>query len=162
MESNAGVALLPAPPEVAEELTQIAMTSKAHWGYSEAFMQSCLEELTVHQDDLLDPLNICGIAKLVDTVAGYYLLTPKLDAERPCMELEALFVLPEFMGQGVGRALFEDAVAQAKSRDCEAIDIQSDPSAESFYKKMGAEKYGETPSHSIADRKLPQLLYLVQ
>jgi hypothetical protein len=38
-----------ARPDEAGELTELALRSKAHWGYDEAFMASCREELTVRK-----------------------------------------------------------------------------------------------------------------
>lgn len=41
-----------ARPDEAGELTELALRSKAHWGYDEAFMASCREELTVRPSEV--------------------------------------------------------------------------------------------------------------
>ncbi|MCO4698660.1 hypothetical protein LRR80_04748 [Streptomyces sp. RO-S4] len=41
-----------ARPDEAGELTEPALRSKAHWGYDEAFMASCREELTVRPSEV--------------------------------------------------------------------------------------------------------------
>ena len=48
------------------------------------------------------------------------------------------------MGRGIGRALFEHAVEQARRLGSHALKIESDPNAEGFYKRMGAHRVGET------------------
>ena len=47
-----------AEPSEAEVLTRLAMTAKASWGYSNAFMEACRAELTMtsHQNVGLDGL----------------------------------------------------------------------------------------------------------
>ena len=52
-------------------------------------------------------------------------------------ELDALFVDPAFMRRGIGRALFDDALALARSRGCRRIEVTANPRALEFYVKMG-------------------------
>lgn len=52
-------------------------------------------------------------------------------------ELDGLFVDPAFMRRGIGRALVNDAVALARSRGCERIEVTANPSALEFYVRMG-------------------------
>jgi predicted N-acetyltransferase YhbS len=59
------------------------------------------------------------------------------------LELEHLWVLPEFIGRGVGRALFEHAIRKAASLGAEALRLEADPNAEGFYRRMGARRAGE-------------------
>ena len=59
------------------------------------------------------------------------------------MELEHLWVLPEHMGLGLGRALFDHALGRAAALDAEVLGIEVDPNAEGFYRRMGARRVGE-------------------
>ncbi len=59
------------------------------------------------------------------------------------MELEHLWLLPEKMGLGLGRALFEHAARRAASLGAEILRIEADPNAEGFYLRMGAARVGE-------------------
>lgn len=59
------------------------------------------------------------------------------------MELDHLWVSPENIGSGIGRSLFEHAVYRAAILGAEALEIESDPNAEGFYQRMGAERTGE-------------------
>lgn len=52
-------------------------------------------------------------------------------------ELDGLFVDPAFWRRGIGRALFNDARALARSRGCRRIEVTANPRALGFYVKMG-------------------------
>src|SRR5436305_13228902 len=62
------------------------------------------------------------------------------------VELEDLFVDPEWMGQGAGRALVQDLVAIARQRGARRIEGTANPHALAFYEKAGfvAGRAGET------------------
>ena len=144
--------ILEAAVKTADELTDIAMSAKAFWGYSEEFMQGCKEELRVTSDKIQDKDFRYFVAVQEQQILGFYCLQRRSNDE---LELEALFVKPEYIGKGVGKALFEHALAQAITQKVNSIEIQSDPNAEDFYLAMGAKRIGELPSGSIPGRVLP-------
>ncbi|HEV8613886.1 MAG TPA: hypothetical protein VGU22_00180 [Methylomirabilota bacterium] len=53
---------------------------------------------------------------------------------------------PRFMGQGLGCALFADAIARMGRHGGRILWIESDPNAEGFYLAMGARRVGEIAS----------------
>ena len=57
--------------------------------------------------------------------------------------LEHLWVLPEFIGQGFGKMLFQHAIERCKELGAGTLEIESDPNAQGFYEHMGALKVGE-------------------
>ena len=61
------------------------------------------------------------------------------------VELEDLFVDPDAMGTGVGRALTDDAAARAKEQGFDAVEVDANPHAKAFYAKAGFEDLGVTP-----------------
>lgn len=136
----------------APELSALALRSKAHWGYDEAFLAACREELSVEPAAISDPRQCWRVATDGDRVLGYYGLSPIDQLE---VELEALFVAPEAIGTGVGRRLVDDALDTASSRGFARIVIQGDPNAEGFYLAMGATRTGDRESGSIPGRFLP-------
>ena len=78
-------------------------------------------------------------AAVVDgRTVGFYALCRAGDVLR----LEHLWVLPDAMSQGVGRALFGHAVERGKSLGYRAMEIESDPNAEGFYQRLGARRIG--------------------
>lgn len=51
-------------------------------------------------------------------------------------ELDGLFVEPEHMYHGIGRALVEDAVTRAADRGARCLEVTAGP-ASGFYEKLG-------------------------
>ena len=69
-----------------------------------------------------------------------------------------MFVAPDAMRQGVGRALYDDACDIARNMGLTELQIEADPHAVGFYERRGARRIGEAPSQSIAGRVLPLLV----
>lgn len=82
-----------------------------------------------------------------------------VEGEPPSGEIGALFVEPDRIGIGAGRALFEAAIDAARAEGFTTIFIDSDPDAEGFYPRMGAVRIGDAPSESIPGRVLQRLRY---
>ncbi len=131
-------------------LTNLCVRSKARWGYDSAFLDACLEELSVAADAPPDRL---AVAESDGSVVGVV----EISIEDGIAYLEKLFVAPEAMGQGVGRTLIGWAKSAAKKAGASALIIESDPNAVPFYRRMGAIDAGLSPSRSIAGRILPRL-----
>ena len=53
------------------------------------------------------------------------------------VELDDLFVDPEYMRQGVGRALVSDVVATAQAGGVERVEVTANPHALAFYESVG-------------------------
>lgn len=132
-------------------LTELALRSKAHWGYDEAFMALCVDELTTH------PATIEGgrvwVAEIGNRIVGMLEIVP----EGHAAELRMIFVEPDAMRLGVGRALWRHAEAAARSLGAERLELDADPNAVPFYEKMGMRIVGESPSGSIPGRMLPRM-----
>ena len=58
-------------------------------------------------------------------------------------ELDGLFVEPELWGQGMGRALIDEATHQARRKGL-ALTVVASPSARGFYERCGFAHEGET------------------
>lgn len=134
-------------------LSNIAFRSKAYWGYDADFMEACRGELTYDANHL--PATYFGVLE-DPMVIGFYALDIKT---KDTMELSALFVEPEFIGRGYGKALMNHAKIQAKVFGASAIEVQADPNALAFYQAMGGIENGKRESSSIAGRLLPVLLF---
>jgi N-acetylglutamate synthase-like GNAT family acetyltransferase len=137
-----------ARPDEAEVLTEVVMRSKAHWGYSEEFMERCRKELAVHPDDVV-PSRIT-----VAEAAGRVVAVASLAGEPPEGELGMLFVEPDVIGKGVGRRLFRHMADIARGVGIRTIVLDADPNAEPFYEAMGCVSVGVVPSGSIPGRTL--------
>jgi GNAT superfamily N-acetyltransferase len=143
--------LRPGRPSEAAVLTGLALRSKAHWGYDEAFMAACRDELTVGPGDMRDRRTT--VAEEDGRVLGF----TALSGEPPEGALAMMFVEPGAIGRGVGRFLFEHTMGHARRLGFEALTIDADPNAEPFYTAMGAVRIGATPSGSVPGRELPLL-----
>lgn len=149
---KADIKLRPATSEEAPLLSVLATASKAYWGYSDAFMAACRDELTVAAADITKGDNNHIVAEADGAIAGFYGLAP-LSAE--LVELDMLFVEPGYIGQGVGRTLIEHALDKVTRRGYKKLVIQGDPNARRFYIAAGGREVGEKESASIPGRFLP-------
>jgi GNAT superfamily N-acetyltransferase len=145
-----------AKAEDAKVLTEIAFAAKRHWGYPERWIQSWRDILTMRPEFVA--ANVAYVAVEDDRVAGFYLLTTENDR----MDLDHLWIMPDAMGRGIGRALFEHAVEQAKGLGFSEIQIEADPNAEGFYLHMGAKRAGTSVTQIEGERReLPLLHYSI-
>ena len=137
------------PSEVGH-LSELAFRSKSYWGYSERFMQACLEELTI--DRCYIESNPTFVIEDVRNAVGFYALEHISAAE---VELSFLFVEPGFIGKGYGRKLITHAQEEARHLGYRKMIIQGDPNAERFYRSAGGLLVGTRRSASIPNRELP-------
>lgn len=138
----------PARPNELPELIDLMHRSKAHWGYDDAFMTAARAVLQLSMRDL-------EVGHLVVFDTGSIQGMCQLIVEGQQADLNKLFVAPEGMGQGVGRALMEWAIRTAHKAGAVRIEIEADPDAVPFYERMGARVIGQVPSEAIAGRMLP-------
>lgn len=140
-----------AQPSDAERLTEIAISSKAYWGYTDEQMDSWKEDLTILPSHFDEWRGKKFVVK--DKIAGFYLLN-RVNA-RTCI-LEFLFVEPNSIGKGLGKQLIEHAIEGCRNNNCEVLNVLSDPNAESFYAKHGFKTIYRKKS-SIPGRFLPEM-----
>ncbi|MCA9218621.1 MAG: GNAT family N-acetyltransferase [Planctomycetales bacterium] len=133
----------------AETITELAIRSKSHWGYSEPQMATFRSELTL-TPELMESRSVF-VAESERAIVGYYSLCLN---EHGNLELEHMFVEPSQMRRGIGTLLFEHARRVAIELGFTQMDIQSDPNARQFYLKLGAALVKEIPS-SIPGRTIP-------
>jgi GNAT superfamily N-acetyltransferase len=144
--------LRPARPDEADVLGEVALRSKGHWGYEQDFLDACRSELTFRPAEIAARRIV--VASSAGEIAGFY----SVDGEPPKGELGNLWVLPEAIGTGLGRRLWQDALATARAAGFTELRIDADPYAEGFYLAMGAVRIGSAISASIPGRTLPLLL----
>jgi len=137
-------------------LSQLAIESKAYWGYSTDFLKACAEELTISVADMVSSRFIYMLCESDTEIIGFYAIE-RLSRDKA--ELDALFVKPSHIGTGAGKKLITHAIDQARKMRCTTFAIQSDPHAEKFYLAMGAVVVGEQESKSVSGRYLPMMSY---
>lgn len=126
-----------AKPEQAGELSRIALAAKAHWGYPQRWLEIWRPQLTFSPEYFEE--NEGWVALVNESPIGFYTLQEKDGTA----SIENLWVLPEYMGKGVGRALFLHAVELSRGRGNTTLQLEADPNAVSFYERMGMHQIGE-------------------
>jgi GNAT superfamily N-acetyltransferase len=145
----------PARADEAEILGDLAFRSKAYWGYDDVFMAACRAELRLAVDE------ITARRAMVAERDGHVVGFATLEGDPPDGTLGMLFVDPQSIGRGIGRLLFDHMRTLARGLGFARLVIDADPNAEPFYRAMGAERIGSTPSGSIPGRRLPLLAVAV-
>jgi GNAT superfamily N-acetyltransferase len=135
----------------AGELSDLALRSKAHWGYDAAFMAACRAELTI-QPAAIEAGEV-WVAEAGEALVGVLEIIPK----EPDAELRLIFIAPERIGQGFGAMLWDHAEARARAYQAQGIALDADPNSVGFYERMGMRIVGESPSGSIPGRMLPRM-----
>lgn len=140
-----------ARPDEAGRLSDLALRSKAHWGYDAAFIEACRDDLTLTPGEIAaTPVYLLAQGR---ELRGFYQL--RCDGDEA--ELANLFIEPGAIGGGGGKRLWRHAATLALARGCGSLVVASDPFAEGFYRAMGMVRVGEIPSTVFPDRTLPQL-----
>jgi GNAT superfamily N-acetyltransferase len=141
-------------PADAPILSAIARAAKAHWGYRASWLEQWRDQLTITADFVA--ANEVFAAATDGEITGFYGLL--LIGE--VMRLEHLWVLPDAIGRGIGKTLFQHAAARARVFGFACLTIEADPNAEGFYLRMGAFRSSALTTEIEGQRReLPLLTY---
>jgi ribosomal protein S18 acetylase RimI-like enzyme len=130
-------------PADADSLTLIAISAKRHWNYPERWIEIWIPELAFTPDYCEE--NESWVSIDGNKSLAFYTLKDN----DGIAWLENLWVLPEYIGRGVGKELFLHAIDLAGRRGYKTLQLDADPNAIGFYEKMGMKKVGER--HSEVD-----------
>jgi N-acetylglutamate synthase-like GNAT family acetyltransferase len=146
------IEILRAHPEEADKLTEIAHAAKRHWNYPETWIQQWRIELTITREF------ITANEVFAATINGEIVGCCALVVTDSLAEIEHMWIRPEQMRSGVGRALFEHARARAIERGATVLELSADPYAEGFYARMGAKRIAEISANMDGQsRVLPRM-----
>ena len=141
-----------AEAELSETLTDIALEAKRHWGYPESWIKHWESDLTISSDFIAN--NHVYVAEYDGEIRGFYALC-QTDKKA---ELEHMWVRPAYIGTGIGKELFLDAMERAAQMSVSEVELSADPNAAGFYTRMGARQVGEIDSEIKGQlRKLPRM-----
>nr|WP_315170006.1 GNAT family N-acetyltransferase [uncultured Flavobacterium sp.] len=132
-----------------EILTEITMKSKAYWGYSGEQMKNWSELLTITKN-YIETNNVFKLL-VDDLTVGYYSYFYLNEKE---VQLDNLFVLPNYIGTGLGKLLMNDFLNRIKNTERKKIIVDSEPNVENFYELFGFITIGQMDT-AIKDRYLP-------
>ncbi len=131
----------PAAETDIDDINTVILAAKRHWGYSEELISLWLPDMVVDTKRLQirqfwvvrSEVSIVGVLSLAET-------------DTTEAELEDLWVLPDYMGMGIGRQMMTFVLGYMRQACISRLKIVAEPNAEGFYRKMGAERIGWQPS----------------
>ena len=145
------IAIRRARADEAQELSTLAMRSKAHWPYPKDYLEKCVDALRI------DPSYIeqwpVFVAEEAKQVVGFFAL--KIIGKEP--RLDHLWILPEFIGKSIGSRLLAMSVEEARKLGWTEFWLAADPYAIKFYEKFGAVQFGTVQSRIKPDLFLPHM-----
>jgi GNAT superfamily N-acetyltransferase len=154
--------LRPARADEAQALTDLALRSKAAWGYDADFLARCEPALRVRAVDLE-----AGVAAEIAAGARHHVVAEVggarvgfhvVQAQDGDLLLDALFVEPAWLRRGIGRELFQQAMETAARVGANRLVTVADPHAVPFYERMGMRHDGSMASEIDGERRLPRLV----
>jgi N-acetylglutamate synthase-like GNAT family acetyltransferase len=113
-----------------QELNSISLKSKKYWGYPQEWIELWKDELTLTPEEISDHFIL--VVETRNRIVGFGALSETDEY----FEIEHLWVLPEYMGKGIGSKLIKKLLSRVKMNKKPVIVI-SDPNAENFYKSHG-------------------------
>ncbi|WP_322814814.1 GNAT family N-acetyltransferase [Chloroflexus sp.] len=145
------IIIVRAQPSDAALLKQIAVAAKRYWGYPDHLINQWAASPII-TPAAIDHDLVFAAHQQGQPIGWYRLIVDSSPAI-----LEDLWVIPSWIGQGVGRMLFTHAVAQCRAQRIAQIELDADPHAVGFYRNMGCTVIGETISEW--NRPVPRLRY---
>lgn len=150
----------------ASRLTEISFESKHYWNYPDEYFEIWRQELTITEEYIRN--NNVFVAFKNKSLIGYASLSEVKEdfmaGQVPVSKgfwLEHMFVIPKYIGKGVGRGLFLAISNECQKSKIPIINIFADPNATGFYEKMNCVFQGETPS-SIPGRNVALYQYKIE
>lgn len=148
-----------AVPSEQAELTRLAVRATMRAGYDAAFINRSMPALTVTLPSI-NAGNVLVIEREDGVILGVVIVA--VTSLRGIARLDGIFVEPSLWRQGLGRALFDEAVVRAKTVQAGALIVYAEPSAAGFYARVGAVRIGECPFYYSPELVLPTFLYIIQ
>ena len=148
MVEEAAVVIRPGGVAEGARLKQIAIASKAHWGYELARV----EEWADRGD--FTPETLRKLALFVAESGGEAIGWASVEPRGETAWLADLWVDPEWIGKGVGSRLFRHAAEHARANGASALEWEAEPNALGFYEKLGGRRVRES-APSVWGRAIP-------
>lgn len=121
-----------ATPADCESLSELAIRSKRHWGYSKEAMELWNVNLTI-TEEFMNSHTIIK-ATLEDDIVGFF----ALEEIQPTTRIAHYWVDTPFMRKGYGSAMFKYLKEFLKSKNVSKATVVLDPNGLAFFEKKGA------------------------
>ncbi len=122
-----------------EQLNQISLTSKKYWEYPEEWILNWKDDLRMSASDLIEWEVV--VLTINETPKGFCAISE----EKNYYKVVHLWLLPELIGKGLGKALLATSLEKVIQQDYPIL-VEADPHAEAFYKKQGFVTYDKKES----------------
>jgi len=119
-----------AAPDEREALEALQLRSSLVWEEYRA-------DLVAHPDAIEIPSEQMARVRVAEAGGRALGFSLVLQADGGACELEGLFVEPDLMRGGVGRALIADAAERARVERADRIEVTANPRALGFYERLG-------------------------
>jgi GNAT superfamily N-acetyltransferase len=126
------VAIRPVDPAEGPRVKEIAIASKGFWGYEAERVRRWADGGDFSAERLREL--IAFVAEAGPRPIAWYSLDP---GGETCW-LGDLWVEPDWIGKGIGAALFRHAADHARGLGATLLEWEAEPNALGFYEKMGA------------------------
>jgi len=133
-----------------DELTDLVMRSKFHWGYDEKYYAPLRDIIAVSRERV--SAGDCWVAMTED---GEKAAVCQFNPSSQPPHLDLLFVGPEFIRKGAGGLLFDNLLNECRQRGITKFDMDADPNATEFYLQKGGKIVGEFESTVVPGQMLP-------
>ncbi|MDC1174104.1 GNAT family N-acetyltransferase [Bacteriovoracaceae bacterium] len=137
-------------------LSELALRSKAYWGYDKTFIEKCRPHIKI-DDDYIKSWPVI-VLLVTDKIVGFASLKVISDEKR----LDNLWIAPEHIQSGYGTLLFNEAVIEAKKLGWDYFRLAGEEKSIGFYTKKGAKLIGKVQSRLGKDIFLPHMEYKIQ
>lgn len=115
-----------------QDLSDVAIRSKRHWGYSKEAMELWNQNLTM-TEEFLDSHTVIK-ATLEDDIVGFF----ALEEIQPTTRIAQYWIDTPYMRRGYGSAMFKYLKSFLKQKDVEKATIVLDPHGLAFFERHGA------------------------
>lgn len=130
-------------PHQAPDLSSIALKAKGSWGYSSEQLDLWRTEFLTVSPEYIEVNRVWVAAVDKQQPVGFTAIEQRGEEAI----LDHLWVLPDYMGRGIGKRLFLHVAATIPR-----FVFTSDPHADAFYHKLGAQKIGDY--YSVLQKKM--------
>jgi len=137
-------------------LTRLIVRATLHSGYDDAFIDRARPGLTISLNGI-----VTGNVQVAEQSGEVIGVVEVLSTVLQGIAVLGIFVDPAHWKKGVGRALFETAIARARTLKVGALMIYASPFAEGFYCRLGAIRIGEGPFVYSPEVILSHFLFIV-
>jgi ribosomal protein S18 acetylase RimI-like enzyme len=134
------IAFQPAVRSDADALSKISIAAKRYWDYPEEWIARWLPELLISEAYIKE--NKVMKATINKEIVGFCVV----EREKGYFEIAHLWVLPAYIGKGIGKQLLDKSIAKYVPQGAK-LKVVADPNAEAFYEKQGFETMDQVESY---------------